>query len=147
MAYAKAGRKKSLKLAAFRDLFNWKCEQCLENAALWEQRGKCKGAFVPGARLQPRKDERGFYVTALSLTKDAAAPCFEPEERFYTCPVALAGSDFAVEAFKWYNCYSKPGRSVFMPRKVSALVYSAITEIDAALASRDKYEADKAKKG
>ena len=85
-------------------------------------------------------------MTPLSVAEDAAAPCFSPEDRFYSCPVAEAGTPFAVAAYQWQSACSKPGRSVFLPARISALVEAAVYEVDAALHAREKYEADKLRK-
>ena len=113
---------------------------------MWNSRGRCGGPLQPGKRLRPLQDGKGFFVTPLSVANDAAAPCFEPEERFYTCPVAVAGSDFAVQAFRWHSCFTKPGRRDFLPERLSALVEEAVFAVDHALATREEYETDKMKK-
>lgn len=131
----------------------WKCEDCGAGKAkrtqaeidLWESRGKCGGAFKPG-RLRPLQDAAGFYVTPLSVATEPQAPCFEPEERFRSCPVALAGSDFAVQAYKWHGSFTKPGRREFLPDRLSALVEEAVYAVDHALALREDYETEKMRK-
>lgn len=97
--------------------------------------------------LRPRVDESGPYLTPLAFSKDAAAPCFEPEERFYTCPVAMSAEPLTALAYDWHSVLSKPGRRDMLPRKLSATVREAVNAVDSAIASRDRYETEKLRKG
>lgn len=102
---------------------------------------------MAGRYLRPRVDDSGPYLSPLAFSKDAGAPCFEPEERFYSCPVAMAAEPLTSYAFEWHSALSKPGRRDMLPRKLSAIVAEAVKEVDAALASRDRYETAKLRKG
>lgn len=114
---------------------------------MWAARGKCGGPFVAGRYLRPRVDGTGPYLTPLAFSKDAAAPCFEPEERFYACPAAVAAEPLTALAYEWHSSLSKPGRRDMLPRKLSAIVREAVNAVDSALASRDRYETAKLRKG
>jgi len=142
-------------LAAFRDLIKWDCRECgqgadkptPEHGATWEARGKCGGPLLAGKYIRPRFDDTGPYLTPLAFARDAMAPCFKPEERFYTCPVAIASEPLTALAYDWHSVLSKPGRRDMLPRKLSAIVAEAVREVDSALASRDRYETAKLRKG
>lgn len=107
---------------------------------MWASRGKCGGPFEASRYVRPRFDSEGAYLTPLAFSKDALAPCFEPEERFRSCPVAMTAEPLAALAYDWHSALSKPGRRDMLPRKLSAIVRESVNAVDAALASRERYE-------
>lgn len=96
---------------------------------------------MPSTHLRPLKDEAGFYLTPVSLLKDAKAPCCEPTERIRSCPVAMAATDFVAQAFYWSHNIEK--RREFLPDVLTGLVAEAVAEIEYWRNKRETFEWEK----
>ena len=93
------------------------------------------------------RDEGGLFVHSTSLADDATAPCFEHDERFYSCPVAMAGTPFAHAAFSWHERAEARMLGTLGPmHRLTALCVAAIAEVKHALASRQVFELERAEK-
>lgn len=90
------------------------------------------------------EDKKGLFVRATSIVKDARAPCFSHDEKFYSCPVAMATTcSFTHAAYGWHARVKDGLLDTLAPTdKLPALVLAAISEVGRAISARERWDHD-----
>lgn len=83
------------------------------------------------------KDAQGYYFSATSIATDARAPCFDMDEKFRTCPVALAAE--SNDVYTWRNRAEK-GLLGVPAKRLSMFLLLAIEEADRCIRQRSSFE-------